>query len=95
MQTVAALPLVIPTAREPILVTNSPIHPLLAFSVQSLLGQQQSYFGWKLLVSVNHLKGAPALFALHIGQRKLFQTEDLIPGTHVLQETALFSSGVI
>lgn len=78
-------------AREHVPVTNSPIHPLLPFSVQSLLGQQQSYFGWKLPVLASHPKGAPTLFVRHIGQRKLLQTENLIPGTHALQETALFS----
>lgn len=58
----AAAPHTAARARVPEI--NSLIHPLLGFSVQPLLGQQQSYSGWKLLVSVRRLKGAPALFAL-------------------------------
>lgn len=58
----AAAPHTAARARVPEI--NSLIHPLLGFSVQLLLGQQQSYSGWKLLVSVRRLKGAPALFAL-------------------------------
>lgn len=92
---VAVLLLITLTARKHSLVMNSLIHPLLAFPVHPLLGQEQRYFAWKLLLSASHLKGDPARFALHIGHKKLLQAEDLIPNTHVLQETALSSSGVI
>lgn len=93
---VAVLLLITLTAyRKHSLVMNSLIHPLLAFPVHPLLGQEQRYFAWKLLLSASHLKGDPAHFALHIGHKKLLQAEDLIPNTHVLQETALSSSGVI
>lgn len=59
--TVAVLLLITLTARKHSLVINSLIHPLLAFPVHPLLGQQQKYFAWKLLISANHLKGAPPL----------------------------------
>lgn len=72
-QAAAALLLIVLTGREHILVMNVLIHLLLAFCVQPLLGQLQSYFGWKLLVSGSHLKGDPAHFALHTGQSKLLQ----------------------
>lgn len=58
----AVLLLITLTARKHSLVMNSLIHLLLAFPVHPLMDQQQKYFAWKLLISANHLKGAPPLF---------------------------------
>lgn len=94
-QTVEVLLLITLTTRKHSLVMNSLIHPLLAFPVHPLLGQQQKYFAWKLLIPENHLKGAPPLFLHCTLARGDYSRQGISFPTHVLQKTALSSSGVI